>query len=418
MAAFVDRAPLRVKAGDGGNGCVSFHREKFVQDGGPDGGDGGDGGDVVLFADHNMHTLLDFRYRSKFEAERGADGTQGRSRGKSGEALLIRVPVGTVVRLRESNAVVADMSDAGAEHRLLRGGRGGFGNARFATPTRQAPNYAKPGMKTVWHEFILELKTIADVALVGYPNAGKSSILAAVTAARPRIADYPFTTLTPNLGIVSRHGAQFVLADIPGLIENASEGAGLGHDFLRHAERTRLLIHVVDAAGSEGRDPAEDLGLINRELARYGELGGKPQVIAANKMDLPEAAGNLSGLREAAGDVPVFPVSAATTQGLDGLMDAVAGLLAGLPPPERFEETPFDGQEADGFEVRNENGVYVLSGASMDRLISSVNFGDNESMKWFHRTLRRHGVIDALRRAGAAQGDSVRIGDMEFDFVE
>ncbi len=418
MASFVDRAPIEMKAGNGGNGCVSFHREKFVPHGGPDGGDGGDGGDIVLHADPNMHTLLDFRYRKKFEAQDGADGASGKRRGKSGDPMTIRVPAGTLIRSLETNAVIADMAEPQERRVLLRGGRGGFGNARFATPTRQAPSFAKPGIKTEWHRFLLELKTIADAAFVGYPNAGKSSLLAALTAARPKIAGYPFTTLTPNLGVVTRHGMEVVLADIPGLIENASEGAGLGFEFLRHAERARLLIHVVDAAGSEGRCPKEDLQRVNRELMRFGDLGQRPQVIAANKMDLPGADANLSGMMEVAGASPVFAVSAATGSGLDSLMDAVAATLATLPPLGRTEETPYLVLEETGYDICVEQGVYVISGPSAERLLASVNFSDSESMKWFQRTLRRYGIIDALRQAGASEGDTVRLADLEFDFIE
>jgi GTP-binding protein len=419
MASFVDRAPLRVKAGNGGDGAVSFHREKFVQAGGPDGGDGGVGGDIVLVADHNMHTLLDFRYRSKYMAEDGAPGSSRRRTGKSGAALEIRLPVGTVVRDRDTDAVVADMFEAGERRVLLRGGRGGHGNARFATPTRQAPNFAKPGIKTEWHEFVLELKTIADVGLVGYPNVGKSSILAVVSAARPKIANYHFTTLTPNLGIVGHHGQSFVMADIPGLIEKASEGAGLGFSFLRHVERTRLLVHVVDASGSEGRDPVEDFCRINRELARYGGLDKRPQVVAANKMDLPGAEENLPRLVEAAGSVPVFPVSAAQNRGFDGLLNAVLRMLADLPPPVRFAEEEMAPQAPEtGFDVTRDGEVLVLEGPSMERLMDAVNFDSYDSLQWFHRTLERTGVIDRLREAGAQEGDTIRIGDMEFEFIE
>ena len=419
MASFVDRAPIKLKAGNGGNGCVSFHREKFVLNGGPDGGDGGVGGDIVLVADHNLHTLLDFRYQPRYEAENGADGSGARRTGKSGAPLEIRLPVGTIVRDKESGAIVADMFEAGERRVLLHGGRGGFGNARFATPTRQAPNFAKPGVKTQWRDFTLELKSIADVGLVGFPNVGKSSILATVSAARPKIAGYHFTTLIPNLGIVSHKSQSFVMADIPGLIENAADGAGLGFNFLRHVERTRLLIHVVDVSGMEGRDPVEDLRTINNELARYGELGQRPQLIAANKMDLLGAEDNLPRLREAAGDVPVFPVSAATRQGFEPLLDAVITLMATLPEPERFEEQPMEEEVVPtGFEVHKRKGVYVVEGPSITQLINSVNFDNAESLLWFHNTMRRWGIIDALRDAGAGEGDTIEMDDMAFDFVE
>ena len=421
MAAFVDRAPFIAKAGNGGNGCVSFHREKFVQNGGPDGGDGGHGGDVILLADENMHTLLDFRFRSKYEAPAGQDGAGGRRNGKRGESLTVKVPVGTVVREKESGVVVADMYEAGRQKVLLRGGRGGWGNSHFATPTRQAPNFAKPGIKTERHEFILELKSIADVGLVGYPNVGKSTLLSAVTAARPKIANYHFTTLTPNLGMVRRRGQDFVMADIPGLVEGASEGAGLGHDFLRHVERTRLLLHVIDAAGSEGRHPVEDFEQINLELKKYGDLSDRPQIIAANKMDLPDGEAGYQMLQEhIAGRYPLFPISAAAHEGLDALMDCVAGTLAALPPAAPFAEEEMlpESLEKTGFGVTLDGSVFVVSGGAVNQLLDSVNFSDEESLNWFHRTLRRAGIIDALRQAGAKEGSTVRIDDMEFDFIE
>ncbi|MCR4885339.1 MAG: GTPase ObgE [Clostridiales bacterium] len=421
MAAFVDRAPFIAKAGNGGNGCVSFHREKFVQNGGPDGGDGGHGGDVILLADENMHTLLDFRFRSKYEAPAGQDGAGGRRNGKRGDSLIVKVPVGTVVREKESGVVVADMYEAGRQKVLLRGGRGGWGNSHFATPTRQAPNFAKPGIKTERHEFVLELKSIADVGLVGYPNVGKSTLLSAVTAARPKIANYHFTTLTPNLGMVRRRGQDFVMADIPGLVEGASEGAGLGHDFLRHVERTRLLLHVIDAAGSEGRHPVEDFEQINLELQKYGDLSGRPQIIAANKMDLPDGETGYQMLKEhIAGRYPLFPISAAAHEGLDALMDCVADTLAALPPAAPFAEEEMlpESLEKTGFEVTLDGSVFVVSGGAVNQLLDSVNFSDDESLNWFHRTLRRAGIIDALRQAGAKEGSTVRIDDMEFDFIE
>lgn len=418
MASFVDRAPLRLKAGSGGDGAVSFHREKFVQNGGPDGGDGGDGGNVVLVADHNLHTLLDFRFRSKYAAENGENGSAVRRTGKSGEDITIKLPVGTVVRDTEGR-IVADMFQNGETKVLLKGGRGGHGNARFATPTRQAPNFAKPGIRTQWHDFTLELKTIADVGLVGYPNVGKSSILAAVTAARPKIANYHFTTMTPNLGIVSHHGVSFAMADIPGLIEKASEGAGLGFAFLRHVERTRLLIHVVDVSGCEGRDPVRDYHQINEELRRYGQLDRRPQIVAANKMDLPGSEEHLTALREAAGDIPVFAVSAATKQGFEELLNRVIELLADIPLQERYEEVPAEVEEGvRGFSVIKEGDAYVVEGPSIERLIASVNFEDHESLLWFQSTMQRSGIIDTLRQSGAKEGDTIRMDGMEFDFIE
>ena len=421
---FVDKARIFIKAGDGGDGCSSFHREKYVAQGGPDGGDGGRGGSIVFLADPNMNTLLDFRFKSKYTAENGVDGAAGNCTGKRGEDLIIKVPVGTVIREAESGAVVADMDTAGETRTILHGGRGGWGNRHFATPTRQAPNFAKPGIKTEVHTFLLELKTIADVGLVGYPNVGKSTILSVVTSAKPKIGNYHFTTLTPNLGIVRRHGKDIVLADIPGLIEGAADGAGLGHDFLRHVERTRLLLHVLDIAGSEGRDPVEDFDQINHELANYGELAERPQIVVCNKSDLPDSEENVARLKahlaELGLDYPVFVVSAATHQGFDALLDKTGDMLEALPPIVHFEEeVSYDDSVKPGtFEVVRDGAVFEVVGSSMQRLIDSVNFDDEESMSWFHRTLRKWGVIDALRKAGAQEGDTVRIIDMEFDFVE
>ena len=418
---FVDQVKITAKAGSGGNGAVSFHREKFVQNGGPDGGDGGNGGDIVLLADMNMHTLMDFRFKRKYTAENGANGAAALCRGKSAAELVIKVPVGTIVRTVKDGRLVADMHEAGLRHVLLKGGRGGWGNAHFATPTRQAPNFAKPGQKCDVVEFELELKSIADVGLVGYPNVGKSTILSVVTAAKPKIANYHFTTLAPNLGICRQYGTDFVMADIPGIVEGASEGVGLGIQFLRHVERTRLLVHVLDIAGSEGRDPVEDFEQICDELVAYGSLAERPQIVAANKMDLPGAQENLQRLRQHlhGTDIEVYPVSAATRQGFDALMGAIARTLPTLPQTLVFEEEPMAVEaEEEPFSVRREDGVYVVAGTAMEQLLDSVNFSDQESLNYFHRTLRSRGVIDALRGAGAKEGDTVVIGEMEFDFVE
>ena len=428
MANFVDQVKITTEQyfivripRNGGNGSASFHREKYVQNGGPDGGDGGKGGNVLLYADENMHTLLDFRFRSKYTAENGGDGMGGLRSGKKGGDLLIKVPVGTVVRDAESGRIMADMDQAGETRVLLYGGRGGWGNSHFATATRQAPNFAKPGTKTEVHTLQLELKTIADIGLVGYPNVGKSSILGVVTSAKPRVGNYHFTTLTPNLGIVRRFGQDMVLADIPGLIEGAAEGAGLGHDFLRHVERTRLLMHVVDISGSEGRDPLDDLDRINTELERYGNLAEKPQIIVCNKMDLPGAEENLRRMRALAEgmECPVFPVSAATHQGFDELLDRAAGMLEQLPPILHYEEEALEPETPETpFRVIFDGATYFVEGPGMERLLESVNFDEQESLNWFHRMLRKQGVIDALREAGAGEGSTVQIGDMEFDFIE
>lgn len=421
MSAFVDRVRVTIKAGNGGNGCVSFHREKFVQNGGPDGGDGGDGGNVVVLADPNMHTLLDFRFVRKYFAENGMDGSAARCHGKNGADLLIKVPVGTLFLRDSDGAVLADMHEPGQKKVLLKGGRGGFGNAHFATPTRQAPNFAKPGLKNEPIIFRLELKTIADVGLVGFPNVGKSTILASLTAAKPKIANYHFTTLTPNLGIVKRYDTDFVLADIPGLVEGASDGVGLGHDFLRHVERTRLLLHVVDAAGSEGRDPLDDFAIINRELSAYGDAIKKPQLVVLNKCDLIADESDIQQLVDqfAALGYKAFPVSAATMTGFDTLLNEVISLLPSLPPPVVFSEQMAEPEiPNDPFTISREGATYVVEGRAMQRLLDSVNFGDEESLNWFHRMLRDRGVIEALREAGAGEGSTVRIDNMEFDFIE
>ena len=423
MSHFVDQVKITAKAGNGGNGSASFHREKYVMNGGPDGGDGGDGGNIVFFADVNMHTLLDFRFHSKYTAENGEDGSANRCTGKKGKDLIIKVPVGTVIRNEETGKIIADMDQPGESRVLLTGGKGGWGNQHFATPTRQAPNFAKPGIKTEIKTLRLELKTIADVGLIGYPNVGKSSILSVVTAAKPKVGNYHFTTLTPNLGIFNRFGEDIVIADIPGLIEGAADGAGLGHDFLRHIERTRLLLHVVDISGSEGRDPIDDLDQINSELDRYGHLSELPQIIVCNKMDLPGAEQNLKRMQILAEsmEVPVFAVSAATRKGFDELLNATATMLKDLPPVLHFEAEEEEQEiqlSAKDFQIVRDGNIFDVTGPSMERLIDSVNFDDNESMNWFHRTLRKMGVIDALREQGASEGATVRIADMEFDFIE
>ena len=424
MALFVDVVNITAKAGDGGNGCVSFHREKYVQAGGPDGGDGGRGGDVIFVATGRMHTLMDFRYHRKFTAGNGEDGMGNRKTGKNGADVVIEVPPGTVVRDKASGKILLDLYAAGTQKTLVKGGRGGFGNQHFATPTRQAPQFAKPGEKREVLELTLELKSIADVGLVGFPNVGKSTILSVVTAARPKIANYHFTTLQPNLGIVKQDDSSFVLADIPGLVEGASEGVGLGHAFLRHVERTRMLLHVLDVSGCEGRDPLEDYDAIERELENYGDLKNRPKIVVANKMDLPGAQENLARLQEklSGSGIEIFAVSAATRSNFEALMRATVRMLKTCPEAEPFaEEELFDfdlDSQDSGFNIERRGGAYELSGASIDHLIASVNFGNEESLNYFHRTLRRMGVIDALREAGASEGDTVRIDDMEFDFVE
>lgn len=419
---FVDQARIVVKAGNGGDGHASFHREKYVQQGGPNGGDGGRGGDVVFFADPHMSTLLDFKYQRFYRAENGEPGKPELSTGKNGKPLVIRVPVGTIVRDMESGAILADMSEGNKERIILRGGRGGKGNARFATPTHQAPRFAQPGIKTAEYEVELELKSIADVGLVGLPSVGKSTILSVLTAAKPKIAAYHFTTLSPNLGVASRHNRSFVLADIPGLIEGAAEGAGLGHDFLRHIERTRMLVHVVDISGSEMRDPVEDFQKINDELTKFSPMLGEiPQLVAANKTDLPESEENLARFQKAYPKIEVFPVSAVTTQGFEALLDRVVQVLDTLPPVLRYEET--DLAESVGYESgfhieRGDDGVFDVSGGEIEKLLDSTDPEDELSMRRFQQLLIKNGIIAALREMGAKDGDSIRLGEWEFDFVD
>ncbi len=420
---FVDKARIVIKAGDGGDGCASFHREKFVARGGPDGGDGGRGGSVIFVADSNMDTLLDFKFARFYRAENGEKGRAGRSSGKNGQDLIIKVPVGTVVRDVETGAVAADLNTAGRQKVVLHGGRGGRGNCRFATPTRQSPRFAQPGQKTLEREVELELKTIADVGLIGLPNVGKSTILSVLTSAKPKIANYHFTTLTPNLGVVKRYDKSFVLADIPGLIEGAAEGAGLGHDFLRHIERTRLLVHVIDVSGSEGRDPVDDYFKIKGELTRYSpRLGELKQVVAANKMDVTGAQDNLDRLREAlkSEDVEVFPVSAAIVKGFDALIDCLVKTLDTLPKTYEFEEEGITETHRyePGFNIEKDGDVFVVTGGSVDYILDTTYADDEGSMRRFQQFLIREGIIDALRKAGATEESVVRMGEWEFDFIE
>ena len=423
MGNFVDHVKITCKAGNGGNGSMSFHREKFVLNGGPDGGDGGNGGNVCFYADLNMHTLLDFRFKSKYTAENGVDGAAGNCTGKRGEDLIIKVPVGTVIREAESGAVVADMDTAGETRTILHGGRGGWGNRHFATPTRQAPNFAKPGIKTEVHTFLLELKTIADVGLVGYPNVGKSTILSVVTSAKPKIGNYHFTTLTPNLGIVRRHGKDIVLADIPGLIEGAADGAGLGHDFLRHVERTRLLLHVLDIAGSEGRDPVEDFDAINAELKEYSpELATRPQIAVANKTDLLMDTAQLDAFRahvEALG-YEFFAMSAATHQGTRELVQHIARRLSELPPvtvyePEYIPKPPVI-DTTEPLHIEREDNTWLVEGPWLQRLMGNINFSDYESRMYFDKMLRQSGLFDTLEQMGIQDGDIVSMYDLEFEY--
>ena len=421
----VDKARIFIKAGNGGNGAVAFHREKYVANGGPDGGDGGNGGDIVFFADNDTRTLVDFQFKTKYAAQAGEPGRGKNMRGKNGEDLIINVPVGTVVIDEETGRVVADLSKKGDKRIILKGGKGGKGNARFATPTRQAPRFSTPGRKTVGRHVILELKSIADVGLIGFPSVGKSTLLSVISAAKPKIAAYHFTTLNPNLGVVRHKETSFVAADIPGLIEGASEGAGLGHEFLRHIERTRMLVHVLDASGSEGRDPIDDYYKIRAELGQYSPaLLEKPEIIAANKTDVSED--NLAALKEEfePKGIPVFAISAATRGGIEALLDAVCLELKELPPVETLEEEGVieEWQLGPGpltFDVtRGMDGVLEANGSAIDEIFRRIDPTDPDSMRHFEKLLVDMGIIEWLRNAGAKDGDEIRLNGETFDFVD
>ena len=422
---FSDTAVIKVKAGDGGNGAVTFHREKYVASGGPDGGAGGRGGSVVFVADDGINTLSDFRYKRKYVAENGQKGGPNRCAGKSAPDLIVRVPRGTLLYDQETGRLMADMS-GDEPFTAAQGGRGGWGNSHFATATRQTPRFAKPGVPGEALEIRLELKLLADVGLVGFPNVGESSLLSVVSEAKPQVADYHFTTLSPVLGVVRvEEGTSFVMADIPGIIEGASEGIGLGHEFLRHIDRCRLLVHVVDVAGSEGRDPLEDLDTINRELAAFNpELASRPMLVAGNKCDLAEdrqIEAFAAAVREKGYEF--FPLMAAIAHGTDVLVRRCAALLSELPPIRRYEPEPV--QRPDPAVLRDRSvtvtrrdGVFVVEGEWLLRVMRGVNFDDEEGLQYFERVLRSAGVIDALVKAGASEGDTVSLYDLEFDFVE
>ena len=422
---FVDKAEIFVKAGKGGDGRVSFRKEKYVPAGGPDGGDGGRGGSVIAIVDEGMRTLMDFRYQKKYIAENGENGMKKKMFGKDAKDLVFKVPPGTVIRDAETGKVLADLLKAGDSAVIARAGRGGRGNVHFKTATRQAPTFAEQGTYGEERTIILELKMLADVGLVGYPNVGKSTFLSATTMAKPKIANYHFTTLTPNLGVVEViKGKSFVLADIPGLIEGASEGIGLGHEFLRHVERTRLIIHVVDISGTEGRDPAEDFVKINQELERYSPaLIERPQVIAANKIDLLFDREGLDVFVQemASKGYKVFPISAATGEGIDALMHYVTECLDTIEPPVIHEvvEAPEESAELDQtIRYKKIHDLYVVEGLPMERLVYSTDFTDVESLRRFQEILRKSGVIDELRKMGVQDGDSVRIETVEFEFYD
>ena len=425
MGNFVDHVKITCKAGNGGNGSMSFHREKFVLNGGPDGGDGGNGGNVCFYADLNMHTLLDFRFKSKYTAENGVDGAAGNCTGKRGEDLIIKVPVGTVIREAESGAVVADMDTAGETRTILHGGRGGWGNTHFKTPTRQTPRFAKSGTPGEEWEVILELKLLADVGLLGFPNVGKSTFISVVSEAKPIIADYHFTTITPVLGVVTMgEGESFVVADIPGLIEGASDGVGLGHEFLRHVERCRMLLHIIDAAGSEGRDPIEDFEKINAELEKFDpELSKLPQIVAANKIDMADEA-QIERLREyfTSRGYEFYTMCAPIQEGTAEVINAVAKRLKTLPPIKRYEtqEIPvemFERQKDTGFTVREEDGVYIVEAPWLLKILQCTDMDDYESLQYFQRVLHSSGILAKLESMGIQQGDTVEIYDFEFDYM-
>lgn len=423
---FIDTAKIYVRSGDGGNGSISFRREKYVPLGGPDGGDGGNGGSVILEADSNMTTLLDFSYNKKFIAENGGKGEGSKCYGKAGDDLLIKVPMGTIIKDVETDKIMCDLSHPGDKYTICRGGKGGKGNAKFCTPTRQAPDFAEPGMPGEERWIKLELKLLADVGLLGFPNVGKSTLLSVVSKARPKIANYHFTTLKPNLGVVALKGIQpFVIADIPGIIEGAAEGVGLGLDFLRHIERTRILIHVIDISAVEGRDPIEDFNKINEELKKYSvKLWDRPQIIAANKADMlfeEEVFEKFKSELNQMGYDKIFKISAATNQGVDELMKAAAELLTTIPVQEleiKAEDRYIPEEKRFTYEINEvEEGIFEITGTFVDRLLNSVNVNDPDSLRYFHKVLRNKGVMDELKEKGIQDGDIVRLNDFEFEFL-
>lgn len=422
---FVDVAKISVKAGNGGDGAVAFHREKYVPAGGPDGGDGGRGGNVVFQMDESLSTLIDFRYKKNYAAQDGDPGRGRKMNGKSGEDLVIKVPKGTLIRDAETGRLMADVSTPEPVI-LLKGGNGGWGNSHFATPTRQAPRFSKGGLPGQKADLLLELKLLADVGLVGFPNVGKSTLISVVSGARPKIDNYHFTTLSPSLGVVRvDEGRSFVMADIPGLIEGASEGMGMGHEFLRHVDRCRLLLHVVDVAGVEGRDPKEDFLLINSELKKYHpELADRPMIVAGNKSDVatPEQLESFAEFMKEQG-YPYYPISAATKQGTKELMDAISNRLSDLPPtliyePDEVLEEEIEDKKNHDFTIHKEDDVYVVDAPWMSRVLSNSNMDDYESLQYFQRALMTSGIIDKLKEMGVQDGDTVQIEDFEFEYVE
>ena len=420
---FTDKVKIQIKAGDGGDGMNSFKAYKGKPACGPDGGDGGRGGDVWFVGDKDMNDLFSFRFSSRFFAENGERGGTNQCSGRSGKSVYIKVPLGTLVRDAETGRLICDVFADGEQFLVARGGNGGKGNVRFTTARRHAPDFAQKGERVKKHEVILEMKVIADVGLVGFPNVGKSTLLGKISAARPKVANYHFTTLSPNLGVVRRYENSFVAADIPGLIEGAAEGAGLGHDFLRHIERTRMLCHVVDISGCEGRDPADDFEKINAELKGYSEkLAALPQVVACNKCDLPGAEDNLEAFRKAYGDkYQIYPIAALTGEGTGELLEGIFAVLATLPPVEPVpveEAFEYRADDSLAFEIyRDENGAFVVVGGLVDMLCRNVVLNKPESMQYFQKVLRLRGVVKKLEEMGCKEGDTVSIGDVEFDFI-
>ncbi len=420
---FVDKQSILIKSGDGGDGVTSFIRYKGVANGGPDGGDGGRGGNVYFVGDAGKSSLIDFEFKKKYVAENGGKGGPKKCHGKDGEDLYIKVPLGTLVRDAQTGRPICDVFYDGEKKLVMEGGSGGKGNVKFCTSRRHAPHFSQKGVHTEIKRVTLELKTIADVGLLGFPSVGKSTLLSKISGAKPKIAAYHFTTLSPNLGVVSHYDDNFVVADIPGLIEGAAEGAGLGHEFLRHIERTRMLVHIVDIAGSEGRDPYEDFVNINDELFKYNEgLADVKQVVAANKIDIEGAEENLKIFKQKVGDkYPVYPVSALTGEGVKELLDGVWEVLKEIPPvkPMEFDEYVYERPSEDEFEIeRDEDGAYVVVGPLVDLLARNVVLDDMDSLAYMQKTLRDKGVFKALRAAGIKDGDTVVIGEIEFDFVD
>jgi len=424
---FTDYAKIKVKSGNGGNGAVTFRREKYVAAGGPDGGDGGKGGDVYFVVDKDLNTLLDFRFKKNFKAEDGKNGEGSHRFGKSGEDLYIKVPRGTVIKDAETEKVLADLSEENQQELLFEGGRGGKGNSHFATSTRQAPRFAQDGEKGIEKELILELKLLADVGLLGYPSVGKSTFLSKVTSAKPKIADYHFTTLVPNLGVIKgEFGDSFVIADIPGIIEGASEGVGLGLQFLRHIERTRLLLHIIDVSGIEGRDPEDDFYKINEELKKYSEkLSERKQIIVANKIDIMQDNTLYEKLEKVAkeNNLEIYKISGATGEGLKELLTRVSALLKELPKEDLVEiekehKVYTIQEDKNEFDIKIENGEFIVTGPAVERLMGRINIGDNESYHYFEKMLKELGIEDKLIKLGVKEGDTVKVLEWEFEWYE